>query len=630
LYDRLNLFAANYRFAPLKVSRRFALPCSWSIMRHKPANLGAKYPPEKSEPIGPIKKAKGRQRRTMSKNRKPRVASNGNAEQAPFTGNSFSRRSLLKSAAVAAVGATAAGLAGSIGARAQVQGLYTSNTPPQLPLPLGSLTYLDQKQYIHNMEIISHLSGASVSGGEPLMVMWAKGKQRVLPAPGMGDFVDISDAKKPFLINNKRVMQSGGLGGPIVYNTKLKKWIMMCTAAQPLTGAMPQYPHGQYDPELREKVINYKGLRGIRNYDVSDPTKPNLLQEYSTGEKGNGTHHNFYDGGQYAYLDCGWDDSLRLENHQRPFSNALMIADLSDPANVKEVSRWWVPGQKYGEEEEYKKYRFAGDHTSWTGNHGAISVPKRVEDGGTVGYGGFGAFGFYVMDLSDIKHPKPYGHMQYEFDTFGTIPFHTCYPVIADAAHPQLQNKVVAVHEALEADCRENYHTPYMMDVSDPRNPKIVGFFPRPAAPPDAPYSDFCFARGRFGSHNTQCWLAPGTSNPAIVVIAWFNAGVRVFDISDPTAPKEVAWFVPPRDGDINKYETWWRGTTENVFVEFDRNLIWIGTHEGTYCLSCPALGRAVTEPTKVKNWSIPHCNVGWDDQTATHFYFGRSLSQMG
>ena len=36
------------------------------------------------------------------------------------------------------------------------------------------------------------------------------------------------------------------------------------------------------------------------------------------------------------------------------------------------------------------------------GNHGAITVPKRVEDGGTVGYGGFGAFGFYVMDL--IRH----------------------------------------------------------------------------------------------------------------------------------------------------------------------------------------------------------------------------------
>jgi hypothetical protein len=561
----------------------------------------------------------------MSKIRKPSVSSKDSAEQLLGTRKSFSRRSLLKSAAGAALGATAAGLAGTIGARAQVQGLYTSNEPPEIPLALGSLTFLDKKQYIHNMEVISHLPGATISGGEPLMAMWAKGKQRLLPAGG--DFIDVSEAKNPVALNKKRVIQGGGA---VVYNTKLKKWIMMCTAAQPLTSANIQYPHGQYDKELRDKVLAFKGLRGIRNYDITDPTKPNLLQEFNTGEKGNGTHHNFYDGGKYAYLDCGWDETLRLENHQRPYSNALMIVDMSDPANVQEVSRWWVPGQKLGEEDEYKKYRFAGDHTSWTGNHGAITVPKRVEDGGTIGYGGFGAFGFYAMDLSDIKHPKPYGHMQYEFDTFGTIPFHTCYPVIADAAHPRLMNKVVAVHEALEADCRENYHTPYMMDVKDPKNPKIIGFFPRPAAPPDAPYTDFCFARGRFGSHNTQCWLAPGTSNPAIIVIAWFNAGVRVFDISNPTEPKEVAWFVPPLEGEINNYDSWWRGTTENVFVEFDRNLIWIGTHAGSYCLSCPALGKAVTEPTKIQKWSIPHCNVGWDDQTARSFYFGRSLSQVG
>jgi hypothetical protein len=419
----------------------------------------------------------------MSKIRKPSDSTRGNAERFSETGNSFSRRSLLKSAVSAAVGATAAGFAGTISSHAQVQGLYTSNTPPELPLPLGSLTYLDKKQYIHNMEIISHLPGSSISGGEPLMAMWAKGKQRLLPTNG--DFVDVSEPKNPVLVNKKRVIQ--GNSGAVVYNTKLKKWIMMVTAAQPLTGAMPEFPHGQYDKELRDKVLAYKGLRGIRNYDITDPTKPNMLQEYNTGEKGNGTHHNFYDGGKYAYLDCGWDETLRLENHQRPYSNALMIVDMSDPANVQEVSRWWVLGQKLGEEEEYKKYRFAGDHTAWTGNHGAISVPKRVEDGGTVGYGGFGAFGFYVMDLSDIKNPKPYGHMQYDFDAFGTIPFHTCYPVIADAAHPRLQNKVVAVHEALEADCRENYHTPYMMDVKDPKNPKIIGFFPRPAAPPDAP-----------------------------------------------------------------------------------------------------------------------------------------------
>ena len=537
----------------------------------------------------------------------------------------LSRRSLLKNAAGAALGAAAMGLTGVRGMRGQVSGLYTTNEPPEIPLPMGSLTYLDRKQYIHNMEIHAHLPGTTITGGEPLCVMWARGKQRLLP--GGAGFVDISEAKNPVVLN-KGVTSSSFAS--CTYSTKLKKWIMMVTAAQPLTMEVPEYPHGQYDKELRDKILAYKGLRGIRNYDVTDPKNPKLLQEYNTGVKGNGTHHNFYDGGQYAYLDCGWDDQLRLENLERPYSNGLVIVDMSDPANVKEVSKWWVPGQRLGEEEEYKKYRFAGDHVSWTGNHGAITVPKRVEDGGNVGYGGFGAFGMYVMDLSDIRHPKPYGHVQYEFDAFGTIPFHTCLPITSDAAHPRLQNIVVATHESVEADCRENYHTPYVMDVKDPRNPKIIGFFPRPAAPPDAPYSDFCFARGRFGSHNTHCWLQPGAPKPNIVAMTWFNAGVRIFDISDPTAPKEVAWFVPPRDGEIDKYITWWRGTTENVFIEWDRNLIWIGTHDGTYCLSTPALGKPVLEPTKVQKWSIPFCNVGWDDQTPTTFYFGRGLSQMG
>ncbi|MEQ1946212.1 MAG: hypothetical protein ABL995_03435 [Bryobacteraceae bacterium] len=529
------------------------------------------------------------------------------------------RRDFLRSTA----GVLAGAAAGAVGARAQVSGLTPENKTPIIPLPLGSNDFLDRKMYASGMEVISHISGSTISGGEPLMAMWARGKQRLLPANG--GFVDISDPKNPVVVN-RGVIRGGGA---VVYNTKLKKWVIMCTAAAPLTSATPEFPNGQYDKELREKSTGYKGLRGVRNYDITDPTKPNLLQEYNTGETGNGTHHNFYDGGKYAFLDCGWDDKLRMENHQRPYSNAIMIVDMTDPANVKEVSRWWVPGQRIGEEAEYKKYRFAGDKISWTGNHGALSVPKRVEDGGTVGYGGFGAFGMYVMDLSDITKPKPYGHVQWEFDAMGTIPFHTCYPVTPDARFPRLSNLVIGVPEALEADCREIYHTPYVVDVKDPRNPKIIGLFPRPAAPPDAPYNDFCMARGRFGSHNTQCWLAPGGSRSNLIAMSWFNAGVRLFDISNPTAPKEVAWFVPPTSGQINDYESWWRGTTENVFVEWDRNLIWIGTHEGSYCLTCPALGRPVLEPKKVEKWSVPHCNVGWDDATPKAFYFGRGISKV-
>src|ERR1700722_8003662 len=149
----------------------------------------------------------------MSKIRKPSPLGKRDSEKSAGTGKSLSRRALLKNAMTAAVGATAAGFIGKTGARAQVQGLYTSNQPPELPLPLGSLTYLDTKQYIHNMEIISHLPGATINGGEPLMCMWAKGRQRMLPAPSRGDFVDISDARSLAWSTIKGSCRAAGWGG---------------------------------------------------------------------------------------------------------------------------------------------------------------------------------------------------------------------------------------------------------------------------------------------------------------------------------------------------------------------------------------------------------------------------------
>jgi hypothetical protein len=340
----------------------------------------------------------------------------------------LSRRKLLRNAAGAVAAAAGAGLSGITGS-AQKTGLTPDGGMVPFRLPMGALDYLDQKQYISNMQVVSHLSGPSISSGEPLMVLWAKGRQRLLPANG--GWVDISDAKKPVLMKS-----SQRLGGPVIYNKTLKKWIMMSTAAAPLTNGTPEHPLGQYEPEIHKLYDNYTGLRGIRNFDVTDPANPKLLGEFSTGAKGMGTHMNFYDGGKYAYLEAGWGEDLRMENSQRAFSNGIMIVDMSDPANVKEVSRWWVPGQKYGEEAEYKKYSFANDRSSWTGNHGSMMVPKRPEDGGTVGYVGMGAFGMYVMDLTDIRNPKPYGKFLWEYETMGGIPFHTVQPLIAHPGIP--------------------------------------------------------------------------------------------------------------------------------------------------------------------------------------------------
>jgi hypothetical protein len=534
----------------------------------------------------------------------------------------LSRRDLFRNTAGALLAAAGAAVAGARAA-AQVTGTTPEGGSVPLRLPMCTLDYLDRKQYVHNMEIHAHLPlGGLYQGDRVTAPLWVKGTQRLLLSGG-GRFVDITDPRKPAVFSKVEG------NGQIAYATHLKKWIMLNSAGQPISAPNPKYPRGQYDKEYAARSMNFTGLRGIRTFDVTDPSKSVLLQEFSTGKTGGGTHANFYDGGKYAYLECGWDDQLRMESTERPVSNGLMIVDVSDPAHIKEVSRWWVPGQRKGEEEQYKKWPFAGDQAAWTSNHGAATVPKRVEDGGNVGYAGFGSFGMYVLDLTDITKPKVFGRAAHPLEGMGGIPYHGIYPLVADASHPRLQNLVVAVFEGLEADCREPFHTSYVINVKDPRNPKIIGLFPRPIPPKDAPYLDFCCARGRFSSHNAQPWAAPGVMKPNFVALTYFNAGIRIYDISDPTDPKEVAYFVPPRDGEINDFESWRRGTTEGVLVEWDRNLIWMTTHEGLYCMSTPSLGKPVLEPRRVTRWTVPHFNAGWDDQTAKTVYLGSSLKAV-
>ena len=88
---------------------------------------------------------------------------------------------------------------------------------------------------------------------------------------------------------------------------------------------------------------------------------------------------------------------------------------------------------------------------------------------------------------------------------------------------------------------------------------------------------------------------------------------MRITDISDPSKPRELAWFLPPRGGEMEDYDSWRRGGSETVFIEWDRNLIWLGTHAGNYCLSCPALGEPVLKAQRIERWTVPHGNRGWD-----------------
>ncbi len=108
------------------------------------------------------------------------------------------------------------------------------------------------------------------------------------------------------------------------------------------------------------------------------------------------------------------------------------------------------------------------------------------------------------------------------------------------------------------------------------------------------------------------------------------NAWVRCYDLSDPVGPREVAYFVPPMGGTLSPEcstpalelpREQQKGCIDealefarpcnSVSIEWDRKIIYAGTTTGLYALTSPAFGRPIFDPLPVREWSLPHFNVG-------------------
>jgi hypothetical protein len=86
-----------------------------------------------------------------------------------------------------------------------------------------------------------------------------------------------------------------------------------------------------------------------------------------------------------------------------------------------------------------------------------------------------------------------------------------------------------------------------IIDVSDEKNPVVVSKLKNEINMPDAAASEARLADGGASGFTYQghyCGV-PQRAEPGIVACSYFWQGVRVFDIRDPSRPKEIAYFVP-------------------------------------------------------------------------------------
>jgi hypothetical protein len=276
---------------------------------------------------------------------------------------------------------------------------------------------------------------------------------------------------------------------------------------------------------------------GILVWDFKDPENPKVVSRWHTGA--DGTHHNFYNGGRYVHLSASC----------RGYSgNIYRILDIADPAKPVEVGRWALPGQF---EPSAKP---EAPHSPRVFLHG----PPYVQ--GNKAYISYAGIGLVILDISDVTSPKHLGTIQ----TYplvgggaGGASVHTCLPLS--------QRSLAVLTTEGERPFILDPNGPLIgkgkaqplqiigiIDVADPTDPKLLSIFPKPVPPPDSVWGDDYSVKDGvvypFGVHN----LHQPEDHPDLedrndrIYATYFQAGLRVYDIANEYAPKEIAAYCPP------------------------------------------------------------------------------------
>jgi hypothetical protein len=249
------------------------------------------------------------------------------------------------------------------------------------------------------------------------------------------------------------------------------------------------------------------GRGGLVIYDIANPRAPKQIKHWECD--GNGVHRFTFDG-RYAYI------SPQIEGY---VGNIVMILDLKDPANPQEVGRWWMPGQ----------WKAGGEVPSWKGHAHRCHHPIRRGDRL---YTSYWHGGVVILDIADMAHPK----LVSAIDWSPPFPWPTHSAVPIEQTLNGRRYMLVADEDVLPLDEAMAPETPafiWMVDITDETRPVPVGSY------------QVAGVEGKKNPQMTGCHQPVETIDGNEVPAAWFAQGLRVLDISNPHAIREVAHHVP-------------------------------------------------------------------------------------
>ena len=181
-----------------------------------------------------------------------------------------------------------------------------------------------------------------------------------------------------------------------------------------------------------------------------------------------------------------------------------------------------------------------------------------------------------TLDITDKANPRMIAHLDFSPPISGihtTVPFDRMKVPNFTKGLGDVRNFLAISEEAIAFDCQELRRQLYIVDATEETNPIPVATF-------KVPDGDFCERGGRFGPHQFAETKDGEIIGGSLLYVAYFSAGLRIVDISDPFKPKEVGYYIPdPTD------KTKVRGKkviqTNDVDLDY-RGLIYITDRAGT------------------------------------------------
>lgn len=273
-------------------------------------------------------------------------------------------------------------------------------------------------------------------------------------------------------------------------------------------------------------------FRGLQVWDVTDAAHPVELGRLDTGCCSRGIHelevqHRTDLGRTFVYASVPaseYPDSASPTGRRDQLGRGdFRLIDITDPTAPVETSNWGVlrnlgapPGVGLGCDPD-PIYGHSADPSA----------------DGKLAFVAYWDSGFIALDLADPANPTYLGH--------------TVYPANADGdAHSSNYDEARGLLFGADEDfCKtsgsgteKGYGYLRVYDYRDPANPVQIGEFrtKNSTGANDQGAGDYVI-------HNP---LLVGTD----VYASWYSDGVRVIDTSDPSNPREVAYFVPPSAND--------------------------------------------------------------------------------